>query len=52
MFVWEICRIPAVIVEEILIDKKPLTVKLAMKFEKELDIPAHVFMRIEKITCI
>ena len=44
----EICGCPVKSVKEIVIDKKPLTMELAKKFEKELDISADVLMRIEK----
>ena len=35
-------------VKEIVIDKIPLTLELAKKFEKELDMPADLLMRIEE----
>ena len=44
----DICNCSVDAVKEIVIDKKPLKTVLAKKFEKELDIPAHVLMRIEK----
>ncbi len=44
----DICNSSVEAVKETVIDKKPLTMELAKKFEKELDIPAHVLMRIEK----
>ena len=44
----EICNCSVESVKEIVTEKKPLTMKLAKKIEKELDIPAHVLMRIEK----
>ena len=48
----DICNCSVDAVKEIVIDKKPLKTVLAKKFEKELDIPAHVLMRIEKISSI
>ena len=44
----DICNCSVEAVKEIVIDKKPLKTVLAKKFEKELDIPAYVLMRLEK----
>ena len=44
----DICNCSVDSVKEIVIGKKPLKTALAKKFEKELDIPALVLMRIEK----
>ena len=44
----EICGCSASAVKEIVIDKKPLTLELAKKFERELGISAGTLIRIEK----
>ena len=44
----DLCGCSVGSVKKVVVDKKPLTMELAKKFEKELDIPAHVLMRIEK----
>ena len=44
----DLCGCSANSVKEIVIDKKPLTMKLAKKLERELDIPAYALMRAEK----
>ena len=43
----DLCGCSVESVKEIVIDKVPLTLKLAKKFERELDIPAYALMRIE-----
>ena len=43
----EICNCSVESVKEI-VEKKPLTMKLAKKIEKELDIPADLLMSIEE----
>ena len=40
----DLCGCSVRSVKEIVIDNKPLTPKLAKKFEKEPDIPVHVLM--------
>ena len=44
----DICNCPVESVKEIVINAKPLTIRLAKKFEKELDIPADLLMSIEE----
>ena len=44
----EICNCSVEEVKEIVIDKKPLTMNLAKKFEKELDFPVDLLMSIEE----
>ena len=44
----DICNCSVETVRNIVKDKAPLTMRLAKKFERELDIPADLLMRIEK----
>ena len=44
----DLCGCSAKSVEEVVIDKKPLTLNLARKFEKIIGIPGETLMRIEK----
>ncbi len=44
----DICNCSVESVKEIVNDKAPLTMRLAKKFERELDIPADLLMRIEE----
>ena len=43
----DLCGCSVESVKEIVIDKVPLTLKLAKKFEKVIDIPGETLMRIE-----
>ncbi len=43
----DLCGCSIESVKEIVIDKVPLTLKLAKKFEKVIDIPGETLMRIE-----
>ena len=44
----DICNCSVKSVKEIVIDKKPLTLELAKKIEKELDFPVDLLMSIEE----
>ena len=44
----ELCNCSVKSVKEIVIEQKPLTIKMAKKIERELDFPADMLMRIEK----
>ena len=44
----KLCNCSVKSVKEIVIEQKPLTIKMANKIERELDFPADMLMRIEK----